>query len=63
MKRAKLASPEEEIGRRTGFVVINEVQREPAVFEALRVLVDRPDSETRFLLLDSAALWPDGLAS
>ena len=53
--RRKLASPEEELGRRTGLVVIDEVQREPAVFEALRVLVDRPDSETRFLLLGSAS--------
>ena len=27
----------------------------PALFETLRVLVDRPDNDARFLLLDSAS--------
>ena len=53
--RRKLASPEEELGRQTGLVVVDEVQREPALFEVLRVLVDRPGSRTRFLLLGSAS--------
>ena len=53
--RRALASPEEELGRRTGHAVIDEVQRQPAVFEALRVLVDRPDASSRYLLLGSAS--------
>lgn len=53
--RRALASPEEELGRRTGHAVIDEVQRQPAIFEALRVLVDRPDASSRYLLLGSAS--------
>ena len=36
-------------------MVIDEVQRAPALFETLRVLVDRPDRGARFLLLGSAS--------
>ena len=35
----------------TGLVVIDEIQREPALFETLRVLADRPDNPARFLML------------
>jgi predicted AAA+ superfamily ATPase len=35
--------------------VIDEVQRQPELFELLRVLVDRPQKKTRFLLLGSAS--------
>ena len=38
-----------------GLVVIDEVQRKPELFALLRVLVDRPDSAARFLLLGSAS--------
>ncbi len=38
-----------------GLVVLDEVQRHPDLFPALRVLADRPDSATRFLLLGSAS--------
>ncbi len=38
-----------------GLVVIDEVQRLPALLPVLRVLADRPGRETRFLLLGSAA--------
>jgi hypothetical protein len=36
-------------------VVIDEVQRQPELFEILRVLVDRPGQSTRFLVLGSAS--------
>lgn len=53
--RRALSSPEEELGRRIGHAVIDEVQRQPAIFEALRVLVDRPEARSRYLLLGSAS--------
>ncbi len=39
----------------TGLVIIDEVQRQPALFETLRVLLDRLNPKARFLLLGSAA--------
>ncbi len=39
----------------SGLVVIDEIQRQPELFETLRVLIDRPGSTTRFLLLGSAS--------
>ena len=53
--RQRLAAPELTLGRLDGLVVIDEVQRMPALFETLRVLVDRPDNDVRFLLLGSAS--------
>ena len=53
--RQRLAAPELTLGRLDGLVVIDEVQRMPALFETLRVLVDRPDNDVRFLLLSSAS--------
>ncbi len=53
--RQRLAAPEQTLGRLDGLVVIDEVQRMPALFETLRVLVDRPDNDVRFLLLGSAS--------
>jgi predicted AAA+ superfamily ATPase len=38
-----------------GLVVIDEVQRLPALFPVLRVLLDRPGTPARFLLLGSAS--------
>jgi len=38
-----------------GLVIIDEVQRLPALFTLLRPLCDRPDRSTRFLLLGSAS--------
>ncbi|MBI3464508.1 MAG: ATP-binding protein [Planctomycetes bacterium] len=38
-----------------GLVVIDEVQRRPELFPVLRVLVDRPDNRSRFLVLGSAS--------
>ena len=53
--RRRLATPEQTLGRLRGLVIVDEVQREPALFETVRVLVDRPGNEARFLLLGSAS--------
>jgi hypothetical protein len=39
----------------SGLVVIDEIQRRPDLFPVLRVLVDRPGSKARFLILGSAS--------
>ncbi len=51
----RLSAPMTALEGLTGLVVIDEIQRQPGLFELLRVLVDRPDSEARFLLLGSAS--------
>ena len=51
----RLANPELVLGSLDGLVVLDEVQRMPQLFSALRVLVDRTGSRTRFLILGSAA--------
>ncbi len=51
----RLETPEQTLSRLTGLVVIDEVQKLPQLFEVLRVLLYRPDSETRFLLLGCAS--------
>ena len=53
--RRRLETPEHTLGRLSGLVVIDEVQRRPELFETLRVLVDRPDHDARFLVLGSAS--------
>lgn len=53
---AKLADPEFFLGRHQDqLVIIDEVQRMPELFPALRVLVDRKRRPGRFLLLGSAS--------
>jgi predicted AAA+ superfamily ATPase len=52
----RLASPMRALEGLSDLVIIDEVQRQPALFEILRVLVDRPKNPTRFLLLGSASL-------
>ena len=51
----RLEMPELTLGQLEGLVVIDEVQRLPTLFEALRVLADRADNPARFLLLGSAS--------
>ena len=51
----RLEAPMTVLERLAGLVVIDEVQRRPDLFELLRVLVDRPESPARFLLLGSAS--------
>ena len=53
--RRRLQAPEQALAGLSGLVVIDEVQRGPALFETLRVLADRPDNPARFLLLGSAS--------
>jgi predicted AAA+ superfamily ATPase len=52
---ARLADPMLALKELKGLVVIDEVQRRPNLFPILRVLVDRPGSTTRFLVLGSAS--------
>ncbi|MFH1755539.1 MAG: ATP-binding protein [Candidatus Latescibacterota bacterium] len=52
---AKLTDPMLALQDLKGLVVIDEVQRQPGLFPILRVLVDRPDSPARFLVLGSAS--------
>lgn len=52
----RFASPQRALEGLSNLVMIDEVQRQPALFEILRVLVDRPKNPARFLLLGSASL-------
>ncbi len=52
---ARLREPMTALGPLRGLVVIDEVQRMPALFPLLRVLADRPKRAARFLLLGSAS--------
>jgi len=52
--RARLADPKLALEPLEGLVVIDEVQHLPELFPLLRVLVDRPKSPVRFLVLGSA---------
>lgn len=51
----RLQNPELVLGSLSGLVVLDEIQAMPGLFQALRVLVDRPDNQTRFLILGSAS--------
>ncbi len=51
----RLANPELVLGELEGLVVLDEIQRLPRLFDALRVLVDRPGARARFLVLGSAS--------
>lgn len=51
----RLSAPMLTLGKLSGLVVVDEVQRRPEIFEILRVLVDRPENAARFLLLGSAS--------
>jgi predicted AAA+ superfamily ATPase len=51
----RLENPELVLGSLRGLVVLDEIQRMPELFGVLRVLVDRPDNEARFLVLGSAS--------
>jgi predicted AAA+ superfamily ATPase len=51
----RLSAPMTVLEALSGLVIIDEVQRQPELFELLRVLVDRPHNSARFLLLGSAS--------
>lgn len=52
---ARLTDPELALAPLQGLVVLDEIQHRPNLFPALRVLADRPESRTRFLVLGSAS--------
>lgn len=51
----RLQNPEMVLGNLRGLVVLDEIQLMPELFRVLRVLVDRPENEARFLILGSAS--------
>ena len=51
----RLQNPEMVLGPIEGIVILDEIQRMPALFSTLRVLVDRPENQARFLILGSAS--------
>ena len=51
----RLANPEMVLGAFDGLVVLDEIQRMPRLFTTLRVLADRPDARSRFLILGSVS--------
>jgi predicted AAA+ superfamily ATPase len=51
----RLQNPQLMLSSLRGLVIIDEVQAMPKLFRILRVLVDRPDNKTRFLILGSAS--------
>lgn len=52
---ARLQDPMLALEDLRGLVIIDEVQRQPDLFTVLRVLADRPELPTRFLVLGSAS--------
>lgn len=52
---ARLDEPATALGPLEGTVVIDEVQLRPELFPVLRVLIDRPSANARFLILGSAS--------
>jgi len=51
----RLQNPELVLGNLQGLVVLDEIQQMPELFSTLRVLVDRPDTQARFIILGSAS--------
>lgn len=52
---ARLTEPIPALRELKGLVILDEIQRRPDLFPALRVLADRPKNGTRFLVLGSAS--------
>lgn len=53
--QTRLQNPELALGDLKGTVILDEIQSMPALFNVLRVLVDRPKNRTRFLIVGSAS--------
>jgi len=53
--RQRLQNPELVLGSLAGLVILDEIQEMPELFRVLRVLVDRPESRARYLVLGSAS--------
>lgn len=52
---AQLQDPKLALAPLKGLIILDEIQRKPEIFPVLRVLVDRPDHQSRFLILGSAS--------
>src|SRR3990170_2621463 len=53
--RRRLQNAELVLGALDNLVVLDEIQTMPELFQALRVLADRPENKARFLILGSAS--------
>jgi len=53
--RARLQNPFLALSDLRGYIILDEIQRDPGLFPILRVLADRPGDPARFLLLGSAS--------
>ncbi|NCO53576.1 MAG: ATP-binding protein, partial [Deltaproteobacteria bacterium] len=53
--KRRISAPLQALEALSGLIVIDEVQRQPELPELIRVLVDRPANQARFLLLGSAS--------
>lgn len=51
----RLQNPELVLGAIDGIVILDEIQMMPELFSVLRVLADRPNNKTKFLILGSAS--------
>ena len=51
----RLSVPEFALSESVNWIVIDEIQRKPELYEILRVLADRQKAKTRFLILGSAS--------
>lgn len=50
-----MQNPELALGSLTGLIVLDEIQLMPELFSVLRVLVDRPENQSHYLILGSAS--------
>jgi hypothetical protein len=55
LDRNRLQNPHLVLGSLAGLVIIDVIQAMPELFRVLRVLVDRPENKSRFLILGSAS--------
>ena len=51
----RLQNPEMVLGSLQGLVILDEIQQMPELLSTLRVLVDRPENQARFVILGSAS--------
>ena len=51
----RLQNPELVLGSLKGLVILDEIQVKPELFSVLRILVDRPGNQSKFLILGSAS--------
>jgi len=51
----RLQNPNLVLGSLKGLVVLDEIQQMPELFSTLRVLVDQPENQARFIILGSAS--------